>query len=234
VIRKVLLAAALLAAGGVSHATIILSEGFDDVSTLAGSGWTQTNSSAPAGTTGWFQGNDGVFGSHSGAANSYIAANFENAGFGGNISNWLITPTLTFTSRLFLTFSTRGNGFLPDRLEVRLSTNGGSGDVGSSDTSVGDFTTLLATINPLLGGDYPTDWTTYTLYLGEYAGPTLGRLAFRYFVPDTSLNADYIGIDSVSVRVPEPATLGLFAMSLIAMAFVMLGPRRRRIAALRR
>jgi hypothetical protein len=43
-----------------------------------------------------------------------------------------------------------------------------------------------------------------------------GRIAFRYDVPDTSTNADYIGIDSVLVNqnAPEPATLGLIAFGL--------------------
>jgi hypothetical protein len=46
-------------------------------------------------------------------------------------------------------------------------------------------------------------------------------------VPDTSINADYIGIDSVSVtqQAPEPATLGLIAFGLGA---AVLGRRLRR------
>ena len=77
----------LLAAGSVANAVPILSENFDDISTLAASGWLFVNNSTPGGSTSWFQGNDGVFASQAGAADSYIAANYLNAGAGGNISN---------------------------------------------------------------------------------------------------------------------------------------------------
>ena len=71
---------ATLAAGSVNAAT--LSEGFD---TVLPAGWTAKNNSVPIGTTNWFQGNATVFGSQSGAANSYIGANFNNtAGAGRN------------------------------------------------------------------------------------------------------------------------------------------------------
>ena len=42
-----------------------------------------------------------------------------------------------------------------DRLELRLSTNGASTNVGTTTTSVGDFTTLLLTVNPLLDRQLP-------------------------------------------------------------------------------
>jgi hypothetical protein len=219
-----------MAATWVAHAAPVLNEGFDNFATLAGSGWTATNNSTAGGTTSWFQGNDGVFGSASGASNSYIAANFLNAGFGGDISNWLITPTLDLSYFSILSFATRANGFYPDRLEVRLSTNGASGNVGATTGSVGDFSTLLAVINPTLAdGGYPIDWTTFSLSLGSIAPGTTGRLAFRYFVSDTSINGDYIGIDnvSVSVSVPEPSTIALFVTSLLALAWVT---RRRLLA----
>lgn len=202
------------------RAATILSQNFDDISTLAGSGWVLVNRSAPAGTSGWFQGNNAIFGSQAGAANSYIGANFNNAGFGGNISNWLILPTLTFDATSTISFYTRTENpaLAPDRLEVRLSTNGSSSDVGASDSSVGDFTTLLLSINPTqTNGIYPSDWTQFTLPLGIVL-PTTGRLAFRYFVTDTSTNGDYIGIDSVVVTgpIPEPSTIGLCVMGAIS------------------
>jgi hypothetical protein len=206
----------LLLAASSLHAGVILSEGFNNISTLAGSGWTMVNNSSPAGITGWFQGDTGVFTSHSGAPDSYIAANFNNAAFGGNISNWLITPELSLRYETHLVFYTRTDPSLaaPDSLEVRLSMTGAS--VGSSDSSVGDFTSLLLAINPALTVDgYPTGWTQYTLSVAEQGGSVTGRFAFRYAVPDTSANANYIGIDDVSVdSVPEPATLGLIAFGL--------------------
>src|ERR1700682_4213238 len=85
----VLLASSSLQAG------VILNEGFDNISTLSGSGWAMVNNSAPVGTVGWFQGNTGIFNSQAGAPDAYIAANFNNAALPGNISNWLITPVLS-------------------------------------------------------------------------------------------------------------------------------------------
>src|SRR5690606_24557748 len=140
-------------------------ENFDDITTLAGSGWFQKNNSAPAGTNPfWFQGNPpssgGPFIAYNGANNAYIACNFNStAGGTGTISNWLVTPNRTFKNGDVLTFYTRkydvGQDY-PDRLEVRLSTNGASTNVGESATAVGDFTTLLTSINPtLVPGVYP-------------------------------------------------------------------------------
>jgi hypothetical protein len=71
------------------NAAVVLSQSFDDVSSLGTAGWSIQNRSNPAGSTSWFQGNTSVFSSQSGAANSYIAANFNAAGFGGNVSDWL-------------------------------------------------------------------------------------------------------------------------------------------------
>lgn len=202
-----------------AQADNFLVEDFDDVSTLAASGWVQVNGSSPAlpGDP-WFQGNPGVFDSASGAPDSYVATNYTSAGFGGIVSNWLILPELSLNSFNMFTFATRSAGTFPDRLEVRLSTNGSS-------TSLGDFSTLLFTINPALnpGGPdgFPTDWTSYTIDLGAVLGPlgVNGRLAFRYFIDDNSVNGDYVGIDSVRVSpVPEPATMTLLGLGLAGLA----------------
>lgn len=216
----------LLVAAGLPAAADLLSENFDDVSTLAASGWVMVNNSTPAGSTGWFQGNSGVFPAYAGPPESYIAANFNNAGFGGNISNWLLTPVVPIAVGDTIRFATRSAGFFPDRLEVRLSTNGASSDVGASDASVGDFDTLLLTINPALTfGGYPDDWMELAATLSAPIAAPVGRYAFRYVVPDTLNNADYIGIDSVSIqRVPEPASI--FAVALPA-AFAVFELRRR-------
>jgi hypothetical protein len=211
-----------LVAACAAHAAPVLTEGFGDVTTLGGAGWSQINNSTAGGTTGWFQGNTGVFDSASGAADSYIAANFLNAGLGGDISNWLITPVLDLSYRSVLSFATRAGGFFPDRLEVRLSTNGASGNVGATSASVGDFSTLLLAINPALGGGYPSDdWATYTMQLGFLAPGTTGRIAFRYNVTDTFSNGDYIGIDSVNVSVPEPSTIALVGIALFGFAWTL-------------
>jgi hypothetical protein len=201
---------------GAAEATTILSEDFDDISALPG-GWAMVNISAPAGSTGWFQGNPGIFTAQQGADDAYIGANFLNADFGGNVSNWLLTPVVNVRNGDTLSFYTRteiGAPF-PDRLEVRLSANGASGDVGGTDTSVGDFTTLLLSINPGLAfGGYPEDWTAYSVVVSGLGGATDARLAFRYSVEDTNVNGNYIGIDTVRLeqRVAEPSSILLFLL----------------------
>jgi hypothetical protein len=209
----------LLASSSLFATSVVLIERFDDVSTLAGSGWTMVNNSAPLGTSGWFQGDNGVFTAQDGSLGGYVAANFLNAAFppGGNVSNWLITPVLSLQWDLQLVFYTRTEpqAIPGDSLEVRLSTNGASSNVGATDSSVGDFTALLLAVPALPASGYPADWTQFTVNVTGLGAPATGRFAFRYNVLDTSVNGDYIGIDTVSVTAsPEPATLGLFAFGL--------------------
>jgi hypothetical protein len=182
-----------------------LAEGFDDVISLPANGWVLVNRSDPIGTMGWFQGNSSVFWAREGEANSYIAANFNNASGLGTISNWLITPELSLSNIDSISFwtSTPMGSSWPDRLEVRLSTNGGSANVGTTATSVGDFSTLLLVINDgLVVGGYPDIWTKYVIDSISASGS--GRIAFRYFVTNagpSGTNSNYIGIDTFEVCV---------------------------------
>jgi hypothetical protein len=203
VLSSVLFFLPALAGATVSAQPIV--ENFDNISTLPSSGWFMRNNSAPVGTTGWFQGSTSIFPAHTGAPASYIAANFNNTTGTNTISNWLLAPNRTLISGDVIKFWTRtpsGSAF-PDRLEVRLSANGASTDVGTTATSVGDFTTLLLSINANLEvGGYPGSWTEFTIILsGLPAGGVNGRIAFRYFVTGggpTGDNSNYIGIDSFS------------------------------------
>jgi hypothetical protein len=181
---------------------------FANTTTLVASGWVmRNNSSAPLGNS-WFQGVTSAFTSQAGAANAYIAANFQSTnGTTGTetISNWLVLPPLSVSNSshgnfVFWTRTVTELNF-PDRLQVRLSTNGSSSNVGSSPTDVGDFTTVLLDINPtyVMGG-YPTGWTQYFVQLPCLPSGTV-RVAFRYFVENAGafgINSNYIGIDSVA------------------------------------
>ena len=153
--------------------TVTLTEGFN---TVLPSGWAQQNNSSPLGTTNWFQGNPASFPSNSGAPDSYIAANYQNtsASASGTISNWLLSPVLSIKNGDFITFYSRipdGQEWA-DRLELRISSNGSSTNVGTTATSVGDFTNLLLTINPSLStGVYPKVWTQFTATVSGLSAP---------------------------------------------------------------
>ena len=209
-LAKTLLASALLVQAYTAQSQSY-SESFNDITTLTGSGWFMQNNSSPVGSTGWFQGNPvsagGPFDSYNGAANAYIGANYNNTGNSGTISNWLLTPNRTLRNGDVFTFYTRkpatptGGTDYPDRLEVRLSTNGASTNVGSNAAAFGDFSTLLLSVNPtLISGGYPYVWTQYTITISGLPAPTSGRIGFRYFVTGAGLlgsASDYIGIDQV-------------------------------------
>jgi hypothetical protein len=181
-------------------------------------GWQAINNSTTQGTTTVFQGNTAVFPSQGGVASSYAGMNF-NATTGTNtISVWLITPsrvgiqngdTWSFWSRTVPTPA------FPDRLEFRLSTNGATCNPGVGSASVGDFTTVLTTINPTLTTTgYPNVWTQFQGTLAGLGAPSTGCFAFRYFVTGggpSGANSDYIGVDTF-VYAPVPVELQTFTI----------------------
>jgi subtilisin-like proprotein convertase family protein len=195
--------------GGIPVATNLINETFG--ATVPPTGWAVQNNSVAGGLTGWFQGNAGVFPANSGT--DYIAANFNNTSGNNTISNWLFAPGTTLKNGDKLTFYTRTtSGLFPDRLQVRMSTNGTSTNVGTTPTSVGDYTNLLLDINPTYTSTgYPTAWTQFTVTMsGLPAAGVSGRIAFRYFVEGggpAGANSDYIGIDDVVYTTFTPGTI---------------------------
>lgn len=189
-----------------------LNESFTEPFNAAANGWFIQNNSSPIGTTSWAQGVGTVIPAYSGNANDYICANFNNQGNSfGNISNFLITPTVSLMNGGVLKFATRTQASpaqWPDRLQVRMSIGTGTGSIPNSVTAVGTFTALLTTINPnLTNTGYPGVWTVYTLTLSGITGTVTGRFAFRYDVTDGGVNgsnSNYIGIDDVEYTTGGP------------------------------
>jgi hypothetical protein len=214
------LAFALLSVLPLTAHAQVFTENFDDtVPDLLARGWVGVNNSGPVVGLAWFQpGITPPFPAHQGPElNSFMASNFEAVDDLGTISNWLLSPSISFRNGDSVSFFSRTTGLSPDRLELRLSTNLASTNVGGTALSVGDFSTVLLTINPLLDTtSYPTSWTQFTATLsGLPVGGAAGRLGFRHFVTDggaSGTNSDFIGIDTVRVTrssgatAPEPTT----------------------------
>jgi len=173
-------------------------------------GWIRQNLSTSADRN-WFTGNPAVFSANSPLDTTYLAANWASTSAGGfptpaTLSNWLITPTFTLNNGDVVSFYTRTASPVdfPDRLQFRMSTAGTSTNVGTSPTTVGDFTTVAVDINPsLTTSGYPTTWTQYSYTVTGLSTQTIGRFAFRYFVTGAgtsifAVNGSYIGIDDFS------------------------------------
>lgn len=174
-------------------------EGFDNVAALTS--WKVVNLSEPGQPVkpSWTQGDAARFPAQAGAANSYAGVNYNSGG--QDVSAWLIMPQQTsLSSTDVLSFWSRSEGGnYPDRLEVRMSTNG-SCSPGTTTDGVGDFTTLLGGVNPTQAvNGYPTTWTQYSLPLtGLSTTNVSGCLAFRYYIKGTGSAGQYIGLDSLS------------------------------------
>ena len=182
------------------------------------------------------------FNAQAGSPGSCVWANYSSSAASSSstvISNWFLTPTLQFGAGDTVSFWTRTAGAnsaspntpsqYPDRLEVRLSTNGSSTNVGSLANSVGDFVTPLGDINPSYaqttltstGSDgYPITWTQYTYNIP--VSNFQGRIGFRYFIQDTSIRGNLVGLDSFNTTanlVPEPSSFVLMGLGLAGLAY---------------
>jgi hypothetical protein len=219
-VRVFLSVSVLLGTTRAALATSILTENFDEPGGFFGgggtngvpsdppAGWFVINNTDPAGSNSWFDGPQNFHSSLGAQSGSHYAG--VDAASGGSfdpqtLSNWLITPQISFNAGDQVSFYTRtvNTPNFPDRLQLRLSTSGSSTDVGSTPDSTGAFSTLLVDVNPnyqLSGtGSYPTTWTQFTV---SFPTSGSGRLAFRYFVENGGpggLNSDYIGVDTLSV-----------------------------------
>jgi hypothetical protein len=177
--------------------------------------WTCVNASAPLGSAAqWFSGVPTVFPANTGT--KYAATNFQAVAGANPISTWMMSDVITFNNGDEICFYSRtvNNPAFPDRLHLKLSQNGAS-------TAVGDFSATLLTINPGLSTTgYPSTWTLFSAIVTGLSGPTSGRFAFNYAMPDggpLGNNSDYIGVDDVCyTAVPEPATMAALGLGALA------------------
>jgi hypothetical protein len=219
--------ATLLSFGAPAQAATmpIFTEGLEGtVAQLTAAGWFRKNNSSPVGPDVWNKGNTNDFTAQAGTAGSFAEVTYLSTidnGAANTISNWFLTPTLTIGNGYTISFYTLSDQTAPDRLQIRLSTNGSSTNVGTTATSLGDFTTLLLDINPSFAASgYPSTWTQYTATVTGLSGSTTGRFAFRYEIDDSSVNGSAIGLDSIVVTaVPEPDTTLMLAFGLTVMGW---------------
>jgi hypothetical protein len=204
-LRKTIGVLALAGAAMSAQAGVVLQENFNNVPGLTSSGWVLNNASTPSGITpGWFQGDQSQFAAQNGSAESYAAANYNNAAAGGTLDNWLITPVFSTAENFMITFWVRGmaDPQYSDHFAFGLSAGGSA----LTDFTLGNV--LTATTD---------DWTKYSISMSGLGAGATGRLAIQYTgVADFS---NYIGVDDLTVAVPEPSTtliLGAGLLGLIA------------------
>ncbi len=198
---------------------VVFKENFDTLSAMTSRGWETINRSNPVGIGEWKQG-DGSVGNIalSGNDTSYVQVDYTSTDSSGAISDWLLSPTILLANNDSITFYllSFNSATYPDRLECRLSSMGASSNVGINDTTVGDFSLLLVSVNPNLDSfSFPSvnidssTWTKYKGYVTGLSGVTSCRLGFRYYVTDAGLNAmnsSTIGMDSLLIlRFPPDA-----------------------------
>lgn len=199
------------------NSQVVLYENFTAPLNVGANGWNVQNLSSPTGTnaTGWFQGDPTKFNAITGAAADYYAADMNstaNAGATNTISCWLITPTLNLVNGAIIQFAMKGYK-LPvakaDRVQVYYSLDPGTNvgtTAGSATNTAGTFTTLVYDANPNLNANnFPQLWTVITKTLSGIATPTVGRLAFRYYLPNGGANGpngNYMGLDEFRYSLP--------------------------------
>lgn len=218
-------------------------EEFDTVGNLAAKGWVFKNNSSPLGQTGWRQGryeaaNQVKFttvGPYLGFP-AYSAHNTPNDfvscdvsclsdvnGNGGNISAWLISPSMAMSNGDKIIFYSRATNdalyYDPatDRMQIRANFTDGKDDVGKTSLSVGSFTNILLDINASriynYQGGYPSVWTKYTITLSGIPRGEIpaGRFAFRYYNEDSGLQ----GGSGVSGTYYNPTVVGIDSLAFI-------------------
>ncbi len=173
--------------------------GADGPQNLISAGWIFRNQSAPLATGTWHNGYNDWFAPQAGAG--YLSVGSESTDFlGGDVSQWAILPAIPNQQAgdILAFYVRRFSSSNADTLQVRYAPGGGT-STGSGANGIGNFTTLLADLNPI-----PlTGWTLVSVTV-----PGTGRLAIRFYADNAcnfSCFASYVGIDSLTVKQAPPA-----------------------------
>ena len=186
-----------------AQAGVLLSEGFENMGSLAAKGWVFNNASTPGGLTpNWYQGDQSIFGAQSGSLNSYAAVNYNAAATGGMLNAWMLTPIFDASQGATVSFYLRAahdDGYF-DQINF--------GFVNADGTLT---RTALTSVNAVPD----SDWVKYTTSIGTN---TLGSVRFAFQYTGAAEFANYAGVDSLSIsEVPEPATMALIAAGLLGL-----------------
>lgn len=193
--------------------TTQLNQSFTAPFVASSNGWFIQNNSNPIGPDTWAQGVSTVFPSYSGGGNDYFRANYNCQGTtSGDISCFLVTPTVSLMNGGVLSFYTRvpaNPASFADHMEVLMSIGTGTGNITpGNEFDTGTFNDLLIDINQSLSlTGYPGTWTQYSVALSSISGTVTGRFAFRYQVYDggpNGTNSNYVGIDNVMYTTAPP------------------------------
>jgi hypothetical protein len=197
---------------------------FDSMEAMLNQGWVARNNSRPLGTSTWVTGQygwdakKGVSGypgantSHSGT--DYVLCPFSaqgdptprnvSTGQIGRSSCWLISPAVPMKNGDKISFYTRTlevPATFKDKMEFRVNYNNSSVEIGNDSSTVGDFTTLVTTVNgQFTASGYPDVWTKYEYTVVGSNVPKMGRFAFRYNTPDAGnagANGQGVAVDEV-------------------------------------
>ena len=179
---------------GGNQVQYVFSDNFDlpsDTDALAARGYhTYYRGGGAQASATWFTGNPTVFSSHSGAPESYVAANFQVVSGTNDIDSWLVLPSFNLTTTDIISFwcSAPVGSTYPDSVKVMYSAAGDSVPEAASWVLVDNFQASIA------------GWEQ-KVYNVPTASAT-GRWAIRYAVVDggpNGANSNYIGIDDLNV-----------------------------------
>lgn len=214
------MASAALMAFALSQAqadTTLFQQGFENVSGLAGQGWSFWNVGQNPSGEGWFQGQL-FLPAEDGPLDSYIYSGFNasmNNTLGSDeyISAWLVTPEIQLTGQDTLHFWIEGPGgnYLKDSLRILIAPGNAS--------APGDFVQTLFNIS-----SPPPFWLPLEVQLP--ANMSSVRIAFQYY--GSNATAGTLALDSLSITsaVPEPSSWLLMTGGVLGLA--ALRHRRRR------